>query len=113
MISSKRLQWVWVTTLAIIFTLGSDLRAAEKPNTTTISVERMCEGCSKKIVAQLKMTPGVEAASVNVKMKTVMITPVDQTVLSPRLLWEVVEKKGERPIKLEGPSGTFKAKPDK
>lgn len=47
----------------------------------------------------------------NVKAKTLTVTPKPQAVVSPRALWETVEKNNDKPLKIEGPSGTFTAKP--
>ncbi len=51
------------------------------------------------------------AVQANVEAKTATVTRKPQTALSPRALWEAVEKAGKQPMKLEGPNGTFTAKP--
>lgn len=104
-------RWTTATAVAaILLVLGAAAQAAE-PVPTTITVERMCEGCAKKITAKLQGMPGVAAVRTNVPAKIVMVLPRQQTVLSPRSLWEAVENSGEHPVRLEGPSGTFTAKP--
>jgi hypothetical protein len=39
------------------------------------------------------------------------VTPRPQVALSPRALWEAVEHAKKVPVKIEGPHGTFTAKP--
>lgn len=47
----------------------------------------------------------------DVKAKTLTVTPRAQVVVSPKALWEAVEKGGDAPKKLEGPNGTYTNKP--
>ncbi len=47
----------------------------------------------------------------NLKAKTAAVKPKPKAAPSPRALWEAVEKAGQKPVKLEGPSGTFTSKP--
>lgn len=96
--------------LALLTLLGGRLWAAE-PVTTKITVERLCPGCAKKIAAKLQEVPGVGDVKADVPAKAITVAPKAQMVLSPRSLWEAVEKGGEKPIRLEGPSGTFTSKP--
>lgn len=103
-------RWTTAVAVAAILALGAAAQAAD-PVPTTITVERMCEGCAKKITTKLQEMQGVAAVKANVPAKTITVTPREQTVLSPRALWETVEKSGEHPVKLEGPSGKFTAKP--
>jgi hypothetical protein len=39
------------------------------------------------------------------------IKPKARKTLSPKELWEAVERAGKKPGKLTGPNGTFEAKP--
>ncbi|HJT76950.1 MAG TPA: heavy-metal-associated domain-containing protein [Gemmataceae bacterium] len=108
-----RTQIRWSTALAAlaVLTLGSALRAAP-PVTTTITIPDMhCQGCAKKVADQLYQVRGVAAVQANVQAKTLTVTPRAQAILSPRDLWEAVEKADKRPTRLQGPSGTFTAKP--
>lgn len=102
-------QWMALAAM-LALALGTTASAVEPPP-TMVTVERLCDGCARKICAKLQETPGVAAVKANVAAKTFSITPKTSAVLSPRALWEVVETGGERPVKLEGPSGTFTAKP--
>lgn len=104
-------RWGAVLTAGAVLILGSSLRAAE-PVPTTITIEDIhCSGCAKRISARLAEVNGVATAKTDVKTKTAIVTPKPNVVLSPRALWEAVEKAGNQPSKLEGPSGTFTDKP--
>jgi copper chaperone CopZ len=99
-----------VTALALL-ALSSAARAAD-PTATTIGIDNMhCQSCAKKIAAKLYAVPGVAAVQANVAARTTTVSPRPQQVLSPRVLWEAVEQAGYHPVRLEGPSGTFTAKP--
>lgn len=91
--------------------LGNALWAANPAPTTIAIPDLECQGCAKKVAAQVYAVPGVATVQANVQGKTATITPKPEAVLSPRALWEAVEKAGKQPAKLEGPSGTFTAKP--
>ena len=78
---------------------------------TTITLDLHCAGCAKKVETQLATVPGVATISSDVKAKTVTVTGKPEAAVSPRALWEAVEKAGKTPTKLRGPSGTFTAKP--
>jgi Cu+-exporting ATPase len=100
-----------VAILAVIALGGNSLWAAD-PVPTRITLASMhCEGCAKKVATRVQEVPGVAAVQTDVKAKRVTVVARGQTALSPRALWEAVEKAGEKPIKLEGPNGTFTKKP--
>ena len=99
-----------LATLAVL-TLGSALWA-QNPTLTTITIPDMhCMGCAKKMANQLYQVSGVAKVQANIEATTMTVTPKEQQAVSPRGLWEAVEKAGYRPSKLEGPSGTFTQKP--
>lgn len=81
------------------------------PQATTISCNRLCPTCGQKIATTLRAMPGVVDAQVQVEAKALVIIAQPQVVLSPRALWETVERGGEQPLRLSGPSGTFTEKP--
>ncbi len=84
--------------------------ADEKP--TTIAIPGMhCNGCAKKVTDQLKAVTDVEKAEADMATKTVKVTAKSGKSLSPKKLWEAVEKGEQSPTKLEGPKGTFTEKP--
>jgi len=99
--------------VVVLLTLASKLPAAERV-TTSITVKDMhCAGCVKKNAARLYAVRGVKEVCVDMKKKTLFVTPQANATLSPRALWEAVEKAGDQPVRLSGPSGTFTAKPRK
>ena len=70
-----------------------------------------CGGCAKKVAAKLTAVAGVAKAEADVEAKTIKVTPKGGEVVSPKALWEAVEKAEQTPTKLEGPSGVFTKKP--
>ena len=101
-----------VLALLCVLAVGDCLFANESAR-TTVTVERLCEGCAAKIQARLKTMPGVASSAANVKAKTIAVTEQPRAALSPRALWEAIESSGEKPTRLEGPSGTFTTKPQR
>ncbi len=100
-----------IAALALLVIVGNAVQAAS-PDMTRITVEKMhCGGCARQMAEQLYKVPGVAKVETNVEAKMMFITPKPEVVLSPRMLWEAVEKADKNPMKLEGPSGTFTAKP--
>lgn len=85
---------------------------AQDPSLTKITFSEMhCPGCANTITKTLQATPGVAQASANFQSLTAWVKPMPQVVLSPKMLWEKMEKINQKPAKLEGPSGTFTSKP--
>lgn len=70
-----------------------------------------CVSCAKKAGDKLYAVPGVGEVKVDLKAKLLIVTPKSGAVVSPRSLWEAVEKAGYEPTKLEGPGGNFTTKP--
>jgi Cu+-exporting ATPase len=85
--------------------------AATPQPTTTVTVKRLCPTCSKKIVQKLKQMPQVSQVTVDVEHRMFVVQATPESALSPRQIWETVERGGEQPVKLEGPSGAFTEKP--
>lgn len=91
--------------------LAAEPESAKSPN-TTISVQGMhCAGCAKKVETKLKAITGVDAVKIDVPSGKVVVQPKEKKQLSPRSLWETVEKSGYQPTKLVGPTGEFTEKP--
>jgi copper chaperone CopZ len=87
------------------------LHAAET-GTTTIEIKGMhCAVCAGKVSKSLQQVAGVAQAHADATKANAVITPATDAKLSPRLLWEAVEKAGYVPLKLTGPSGVFTSKP--
>lgn len=108
---TKPNRWSLALAALVSLALGTVAWAAE-PAPTTITVPDMhCASCAKKLVAKLSEVAGVSKVQTDLDAKTATVTPMPRTVLSPRVLWEAVEKAGKQPTKLEGPGGTFTDKP--
>lgn len=96
---------------AVLLTFVGNLSAAE-PSWSSIEVTKMhCAGCAKKIAARLYTVRGVKEVRVDLEKKTLFVTPQPNAALSPRAVWEAVEKADDVPIRLAGPQGTFTEKP--
>ena len=89
-------------------------RKAKQDRRTTIFVKGIhCPFCASKLSKKLKAIPGIASAKVDAKKGTAIMTPKDAAKLpSPRAQWEAVEKAGYKPVKMTGPFGTFRKKPD-
>ena len=97
-----------------MFILAAAQLCAADPKPTIITISNMhCAGCAKKVTDQLNTVIGVGKAEADLAAKTVKITPKTNATLSPKALWEAVEKADKTPTKLEGPDGTFTDKPKK
>ncbi len=82
------------------------------PPVTTITVPDMhCISCAKQMATHLYQVPGVATVQANVPATTLIVNPHPSRVLSPKALWEAVEKAGYRPSRLQGPNGIFSSKP--
>lgn len=86
-------------------------RAAD-PAPTVITVPGAdCPNCAKKVADKLYGVAGVAVVRADLKTQSLIVTPRPGQALSPRSMWEAAEKSGKTPTRLEGPSGTFTAKP--
>ena len=93
------------------YALAAETAPIQSP-TVTINVDGMhCAGCAKKVESKLKAISGVNAVKIDVTTGVVVVSPQPKKQLSPRVLWETVEKAGYQPTKIAGPAGVFKAKP--
>ena len=99
------------TAMAALFLSAAHARAADPPATTITVPEMDCAGCAKKLGGKLTAVPGVAKVEYDVETRIIRVTPKGGAGLSPRALWEAVEKGGKGPGKLEGPAGTFTTKP--
>lgn len=88
--------------------------SAAETQATSITIDGMhCAACAKKVATRLRAVAGVADAQASAESGTAAVTPKDKVTLSPRSLWEAVEKAGYTPTKLAGPTGTFTKKPEK
>jgi copper chaperone CopZ len=84
------------------------------PAYTVITLEKMhCDGCAKRIAGKLYEVAGVDRIQVDVEKKLMWVHPKAGVQPSPRGLWEAVEKGADRPLRLQGPYGDFKSKPER
>jgi copper chaperone CopZ len=76
---------------------------------TTIHVGNLhCKTCAKKIARKLYTVKGVAKVRSDVKANLVVITPQRKKQLDVKKLWAAATKAGFAPVKLAGPTGTFK-----
>ena len=79
---------------------------------TVITIEDLdCPVCAKDVEKAVAKIPGVDTVTTDVNTQTATVAPKANVTLSAKALWEAVETAGFKPTKLEGPSGTFTAKP--
>ncbi len=107
----KSRRWFIAAAMVVVVSFGAAVQAAGPNAATAIATKKMCPVCAKKIVAKLHLVDGVAKAQADVQSRTFVVVPASGRALSPRALWETVEKNGEQPIRLAGPSGTFNDKP--
>ena len=78
----------------------------------TLTVEGMsCQGCASKVNKEVSTVLGVETAKADAAKGEVAVTPKKDAKVSPKALWEAVEKAGYKPKKIETPTGSFTEKP--
>lgn len=104
---------VCMLALLSVLSLGNGLaEGALAADVTTIQVTDMhCANCARKIAGKLIAVPGVLKIQTNVSAHKATITPQQSKQPSPKAIWEAVEKAGFKPVKLEGPAGSFTEKP--
>ncbi|HZN34201.1 MAG TPA: heavy-metal-associated domain-containing protein [Pirellulaceae bacterium] len=79
---------------------------------TTIVVQDMhCADCAKQIARKLYALPGVVEVRADVPKNIAYVVPQKDKTVSSRAMWEAVEAAGFKVARLEGPQGTFTAKP--
>ncbi|MBS0264508.1 MAG: cation transporter [Planctomycetes bacterium] len=99
---------------SIVCLAASHVAVAAPPQIpTVVTVKKLCPTCGKKIVQKLSELPHVEKATMDVEQRTLRVTCTPGGSVSPRAVWETVERGGEQPIKLHGSMGTFTTKPPK
>ena len=108
----KTLQVFAVVALAVLLIAGRQLQAASPVPYTTIHVHNMhCSECAKKIARKLYAIPGVVEVRADVNNNIAYVVPQKDKTLPARTMWEAVEAAGFSVARLEGPAGTFTAKP--
>ena len=97
--------------LTAVMLLSAQARAADPPATTITVPEMDCSSCAKKVGGKVAEVTGVAKVEYSVEARTLKVTPKPGATLSPKSLWEAVEKGGKDPSKIEGPGGTHTKKP--
>ena len=70
-----------------------------------------CMNCAKTMAGELYKVPNVGKVLANVDTKILTVHFKDNQAVSPKGLWEAVEKAGFQPTRLEGPNGNFTSRP--
>lgn len=97
---------------ALLLIVATGLRAETKIAYTTIYVHNMhCADCAKQIARKLYAVPGVVEVRADVPKNIAYVVPQKDKSLSPRSMWEAVESAGFQVARMEGPQGSFNAKP--
>src|SRR5688572_5509464 len=94
---------MWSLAVALFCLTGSRVVAVETPYTTITVSDLHCAGCAKKVANALSKVAGVAKVESDVEAKTLKVIPKEKSTLSPKTLWEAVEKSDKTPAKLEGP----------
>jgi len=71
-----------------------------------------CDACAKKIAGKLYLLKGVKEVRAELKSNTAYVVAQQNKNISPKAIWEAVEKAGFKVVKLNGPAGLFKTKPE-
>ncbi|MGB6043018.1 MAG: heavy-metal-associated domain-containing protein [Pirellulales bacterium] len=96
---------------ATVSGVQSNVSAADLPYTWIFITDMHCGNCAKKINAKLSSLEGVAKVQCDLENDFAVITPNTGANISPRQVWEAIEAIEFTPVKLQGPSGTFKDKP--
>src|SRR5947208_11596704 len=109
----KRLATTLSLAIIVLVVAGwQQSQAASPVPYTTIHVHNMhCGECAKKIARKLYAIPGVVEVRADVNNNIAYVVPQKDKSLSAKSMWEAVEGAGFQVAKLEGPQGTFVAKP--
>ena len=97
--------------LGFVWTVNAQTPVPVSPATVVTVPEMSCPSCAKKLSNELLKVPGVAQATANTQGKTMTVVPRNGQAASPRQIWEAVERAGYQPSRLDGPSGSFTAKP--
>jgi len=97
---------------AIHAVLPFPLLAASPTTYSTIHVEDMhCADCAKKIAGKLYAVAGVKEVRAEVAKNMAYVVPQANKQLSPKAIWEAVERAGFKPVRLDCPDASYKTKP--
>ena len=98
--------------VSLLLVATRQLPAASPVPYTTIHVHNMhCSECAKTIARKLYAVPGVVEVRADVGKNIAYVVPQKDKTIPARSMWEAVEAAGFSVAKLEGPQGTYTAKP--
>jgi copper chaperone CopZ len=90
------------------------VQAASPVTYTTIYVHNMhCADCAKQIARKLYAVPGVVEVRADVPKNIAYVVPQKDKTVSPRSLWDAVEAAGFKVARLDGPQGSYTARPQR
>lgn len=110
-----RLRLSFDTTAFLAFCLvpvvsAQPARAAETVKFEIVADDMCCDGCAKKIAAQLYTAPGVTDVKANLKARTVFVTAKPSRSLTLEKLWNAVEKGKGKPSRMVAYGVTYSLK---
>jgi copper chaperone CopZ len=108
---------VCVATFALVVVLIGSVDGgggqAKAPDYSVITVENMhCANCAKRIGGKLQEVPGIAKIQYDIEKKLFWAHPQPGKQVSPRALWDAIEKGNDTPLKIQGPQGTFVKRPN-
>src|SRR5438093_3313113 len=111
----QRIAYTLSLAIVVLILAGWEQSQAASPVPyTTIHVHNMhCGECAKKIARKLYAIPGVVEVRADVNNNIAYVVPQKDKTVSAKSMWEAVEAAGFAVAKLDGPQGTFVAKPAK
>ena len=96
--------------ITLLTLLVAQSAMADEAASMTVVVKKMhCKGCAQRIARKIYEVAGVKEVRVNVEKKTLLVATTQ--AVSPRAIWEAVEKGKDTPVRIEGPQGSFTKKP--
>ena len=110
----KAFQAIALSTIVLVIgclTALSVIAAEPQQIPTVVTVKKLCPTCGAKIVQNLSKLPQVAEATMSVEQRTLRVRCTPGGSVSPRAVWETVERGGEQPVKIQCPTGTFTTKP--
>tara|TARA_E500000305_G_C3962736_1_gene207980 strand:- start:18 stop:359 length:342 start_codon:yes stop_codon:yes gene_type:complete len=97
----------------LVTDMSESVLAREPVSPTVVHVDEMCGGCVKKVNRRFDDDEKIGRFECDVDEKTVTFYPVNGKSFTARYIWVEMDEIGKRPLKLVGPEGTFKSKPEK
>src|SRR3954452_3945228 len=97
----RKTAFVGIALLIAALVCWTQISAQAPTKTTVIFIEDLdCPSCAKNVEKAVATVTGVASVKTDVEKETATITPEADKTISPRALWEAVEKAGFKPLKL-------------